>query len=99
MRSILPPDGYARRDVPRPFGLRRGDALSTRLQNCRSPITLTGRPCAARRLISNNFVPPTFPAICNAFGRPRTSTSDVGPGLDTTIAPAFFAAEIASLRG
>jgi hypothetical protein len=56
-------------------------------------------PLARQTPNSSSFVPPAAPAICNALGRPRTNTSDNGPGFVCTIAPAFFAAAIASLRG
>src|SRR2546422_151 len=46
-----------------------------------------------------SFKPPTLPAICNALVRPRTKTSVVRPGFACTMAPALFAATIASLRG
>src|SRR5258705_226999 len=79
--------------------LRDGLADFASFQNCFSPITVTAWPLSASRRTSSSFTPASAPAICNAFGRPRTNTSDDGPGFDCTIAPAFFAAAIASFRG
>ena len=62
-------------------------------------MTVTRDPCAASRRISISLSPPALPAICSALGRPRTSTSVDWPGFDCTIAPAFRAAAMASLRG
>src|SRR5918997_820552 len=75
-----------------------GAAASVSFQNCRSPITVTLIPSAASRRTSISFDPPSLPAICCAFGRPRTRMSVDGPGLDCTFAPAFLAAPIASAR-
>src|SRR4029077_9224000 len=81
------------------LGCARIGARAASFQNCPSPITVTLCPFDARRRTLISFEPPSFPAICSAFGRPRTRTSVPCPGFDCTIAPARLAAAIASRRG
>src|SRR5262245_13385080 len=74
-------------------------ALLVNRQNCASFKSVILCPRSRSLLISISLRPPSLPAACSAFGRPRTMTVVTIEGPPCTMAPARRAAAIASARG
>ena len=83
-RPVLPEEVGGRQRTPHRLPASR--------QNCVSFSSVMRCPFSRSRLISISFSPPSRPAACCAFGRPRTTTVVRAEGPPCTIAPARLAA-------